>query len=562
MSSFTVPDDINLDDLLDEDDLYDDDDNDNFLNIYSSTNNFDEDSAKKQTTITINVANAIPIAKTIPIAMNILQNNSNDKNKQQEYNNLKQKFTPPNNSNYVNMTSEQRLKFIRNYNETIEINKKNMKFEKQQAGKIADEIRKNRALKEQREKASLDENVENKSTDNMSYLQLFTSTLQRIKSRAQETVLYSSITGTMSDEIDVPLHELWSEVFQQLNEEYKEYDVKARQNDDYFVNCILKKVLDKVNRKNEDSNESNDWDEFRNGILKIIKSSPRHSLSKTLRVFSHTLCLLHGPLFDLETEVNEMLQNNSHIFSNFVKKKDLINDIKCFVEMLVITIARKYNIERSSTVDLLLYVASQSAIFDMLGERIDGVMFLKEIRGSLDNNNNNNNKMKSSTEKNTRKTNTELFDDLHVKDIFRNYKVNLANRTSRGANNNTTVSTTVVIESTRVLEPYAVAINQLKCILTMSNYPLGRLKILYNVLELVTKEMSEVASSHGKKISVGAEDLAPVIDFVIIKSEMSHILNPILKSLEDLIPNSFWSGRYAYALTTFSISVGSMNQGC
>ena len=60
----------------------------------------------------------------------------------------------------------------------------------------------------------------------MSYLQLFTSTLQRIKSRAQETVLYSSITGTMSDEIDVPLHELWSEVFQQLNEEYKEYDVK------------------------------------------------------------------------------------------------------------------------------------------------------------------------------------------------------------------------------------------------------------------------------------------------------------------------------------------------
>ena len=67
--------------------------------------------------------------------------------------------------------------------------------------------------------------------------------------------------------------------------------------------------------------------------------------------------------------------------------------------MLVITIARKYNIERSSTVDLLLYVASQSAIFDMLGERIDGVMFLKEIRGSLDNNNNNNNKMKSSMKK-------------------------------------------------------------------------------------------------------------------------------------------------------------------
>ena len=70
-------------------------------------------------------------------------------------------------------------------------------------------------------------------------------------------------------------------------------------------------------------------------------------------------------------------------------------------------------------------VAAQSAIFDLLGERIDGVMFLKEIQGSLDDNNS---KTTSSTEKSARKNNTELFDELHVKDIFRNYKVNLANR--------------------------------------------------------------------------------------------------------------------------------------
>ena len=45
------------------------------------------------------------------------------------------------------MSSEERLKCIRDFNERIEIRRKLIHFEKQLAGQVADEIRKTRAVK-------------------------------------------------------------------------------------------------------------------------------------------------------------------------------------------------------------------------------------------------------------------------------------------------------------------------------------------------------------------------------------------------------------------------------
>ena len=67
--------------------------------------------------------------------------------------------------------------------------------------------------------------------------------------------------------------------------------------------------------------------------------------------------------------------------------------------------------------NLLLYVVAQSAIFDVLGERIDKVMILREIQKSAGCSGNKNNTDVNS-EKRLLKTNEELFDELYVKDIF------------------------------------------------------------------------------------------------------------------------------------------------
>ena len=72
------------------------------------------------------------------------------------------------------------------------------------------------------------------------------------------------------------------------------------------------------------------WDLFNVGIQKIINSSPRHSLAKTLRVFAHTLCILHGPLFDLETEFCEMLSKSPQVFSTFINKEASDRGYKMF----------------------------------------------------------------------------------------------------------------------------------------------------------------------------------------------------------------------------------------
>ena len=59
---------------------------------------------------------------------------------------------------------------------------------------------------------------------------------------------------------------------------------------------------------------------------------------------------------------------------------------------------------------------------------------------------------------------------------------------------------------------------------------------------------------------MGAEDLAPVIDFIVAKSQIVDELDFVFKSLEPLVPNVFWSGKFGYALTVFTISVGSMKK--
>ena len=43
--------------------------------------------------------------------------------------------------------------------------------------------------------------------------------------------------------------------------------------------------------------------------------------------------------------------------------------------------------------------------------------------------------------------------------------------------------------------------------------------------------MSKFASSHGKKVAVGVEDLAPVIDFIVAKSQIVDELDFVFKPL-------------------------------
>ena len=512
MSSFAgseIPfvDDFDSEDELDENDLYGDSDEDVAF-IYS------------------NCEQAVPVAKALqlPVA-------PTDK-----------AFLLPKARNNVpqmtnEMSSEERLKCIRNFNERIEIQRKLIQFEKQLAGQIADEIRKTRAVKVQQAR----KNNAVTSAEAQSYLDLFSSKLQALKDKATEAVL-----GSESNSNDVSLYQLWSDVFSSLNEEYVEYDVMARQSDDYFVKCVLPQCITCTEGEISD----NTWDLFDVGIQKIINSSPRHSLAKTLRVFAHTLCILHGPLFDLETEFCEMLSKSPQVFSTFINREHLIEDIKCFVEMFVITMERKYSIERNNKLNKMLYVVAQSAIFGLLGDRIDNAIFVRESRSTKSSESCIPNCGVHVEQNDIQKYDKLLFDKFDVPEIFRMYKVD----------SETCVDHKDSSTSTRTREPpYKKSINKLKSILK-SNYPIGRLRLLSNILENVTEEMSKIASSHGKSVAVGAEDLAPVIDFIVSKSQVVDELDYVFKSLEPLVPNVFWSGKFGYALTVFTISVGSMKR--
>eukprot|EP00944_MAST-04C_sp_MAST-4C-sp1_P001235 g1235.t1 len=488
---------IDDEDEVDDSDLYGDDDEDVAF-IYS------------------NYEQVVPVAKALqlPVA-------PTDKNFQLP---KAQKSIPPVSDD---MSSEERLKCIRDFNERIEIQRKLIHFEKQLAGQVADEIRKTRAVKIQ--EARRDNVVTN--AENLSYVELFSSKLQALKDKATEAVL-----GAESNTNDISLYQLWSDVFSSLNEEYVEYDVMARQSDDYFVKCVLPQCVTRTEGEISDDT----WDIFNAGIQKIINSSPRHSLAKTLRVFAHTLCILHGPLFDLETEFCEMLSKSPQVFSTFINREHLIEDIKCFVEMFVITMERKYSIERNNKLNKMLYVVAQSAIFGLLGDRIDNAIFLRNsrsTRGSI---------LSDVEEIDPQKYDKLLFDKFDVPEIFRMYK----------GNSGTCVDHKY---SSTWEPPYEQSIKSLKSILN-SNYPIGRLRLLSNILEKTTEEMSKFASSHGKKVAVGAEDLAPVIDFIVAKSQIVDELDFVFKSLEPLVPNVFWSGKFGYALTVFTISVGSMKK--
>ena len=489
-------DDFNDEDEVDESDLYGDDDEDVAF-IYSSC----------ELVVPVAKALQLPVA---PTGKSVLLPKA-------------QRDIPPVNDD---MSSEERLKCIRDFNERIEIRRKLIHFEKQLAGQVADEIRKTRAMKIQ--EARRDNAVTN--TENLSYVELFSSKLQALKDKATEAVL-----GAESNANDISLYQLWSDVFSSLNEEYVEYDVMARQSDDYFVKCVLPQCV--TCTKGEISDDT--WDLFNVGIQKIINSSPRHSLAKTLRVFAHTLCILHGPLFDLETEFCEMLSKSPQVFSTFINKEHLIEDVKCFVEMFVITMERKYSIERNNKLNKMLYVVAQSAIFGLLGDRIDNAIFLRNSRSTK------RSVLSGNVEQiDPQKYDKLLFDKFDVPEIFRMYK----------GNSGTCVDHKY---SSTWEPPYEKSINKLKSILN-SNYPIGRLRLLSNILEQTTEEMSKIASSHGKNVAVGAEDLAPVIDYIVAKSQIVDELDFVFKSLEPLVPNVFWSGKFGYALTVFTISVGSM----
>ena len=50
--------------------------------------------------------------------------------------------------------------------------------------------------------------------------------------------------------------------------------------------------------------------------------------------------------------------------------------------MFVITMERKYSIERNNKLNKMLYVVAQSAIFGLLGDRIDNAIFLRNSRST------------------------------------------------------------------------------------------------------------------------------------------------------------------------------------
>ena len=171
--------------------------------------------------------------------------------------------------------------------------------------------------------------------------------------------------------------------------------------------------------------------------------------------------------------------------------------------MFVITMERKYSIERNNKLNKMLYVVAQSAIFGLLGDRIDNAIFLRNSRST---------KRSVLSDGNVEQIDPQKYDKL----LFDKFDVPEIFRTCKGDS-----GTCVDHKYSSTWEPpYEKSINKLKSILN-SNYPIGRLRLLSNILEQTTEEMSKIASSHGKMLPWAQKIWPQLLIILLLKVKLS-----------------------------------------
>lgn len=373
----------------------------------------------------------------------------------------------------TNITPQEKLALAKRHNERISIAKQLREQEKKIAGNIADQIR-----------------------------------LARTKG-SEQVDQYSLTALVWGKGEERPVLELWHLAFGVLIDG-EEYDIVARERDQELHRFI------KYSRSSEGriSSDHEDWKLFNYLFLKITKDSPKHSLSRCIRIFSDALCILHGPLFDMEQDIREMVCNETTAITNKMGVKELIDDLKCFEQLLVHTIAYKYSIDIDGHEEPL-FSSAQCAIYGFLGPRVEASI-QSYVQAKLD-------------VRQIFEVVPVAFGTLGISQIFQGYQ-------AAGP------------LKARQVGPYSEAIETLRGIRFVT-YPIAKLKVLSKVCNCISREAANFAKSHGKILSIGADDLVPLMGWVISHAQVRQF-GELLSSLEELIPNDLLSGALAYALAT------------
>ena len=405
-------------------------------------------------------------------------------------------FAPP------RASAEEKLAMLRRYSEEQMIAKELQIQEKSVAGKIADEIRL------ARKKKTVVEGREESSSSAYAWY---------------EWVTGSNGGGGEGAEGTPSLFEFWEKAFHPLIHG-EEYDTRARSGDRALRDFIVKRGK---------GAGGGSWQEFSTLFIAIVTRSPRHSLSRCLRVFSRTLCILHGPLFDMEQEMGQMLRANPNVTASISKFQDLVCDLKCFEQMLVHTIAYKFDIDVLEYKEPL-FASAQCAIYGFVGRRVDAAIeenFAVKTGGSA-----------------STAGVDGTFESLGVPVHFRGFNPDSLGVAKPMAGHSPAADGNLGNKAAPLWIPYQEATRLIRTI-PEATYPFARLKIMSKVCHSITATATSFAKSYGKNASVAADDLLPLTAYVISKANVKTF-GAILHGLECLIPDEFLSGSLAYALAT------------